>query len=77
MWDLDRSASRGLTSCRGLYVFSHDSKLGNAPAHKLLERVKIKRKDEVEVARAFKDYDVIVSDQDLPAGVTLHTLTEG
>ena len=31
MWDLDRSAGRGLMSCRGLYVFSHESMLGNAP----------------------------------------------
>jgi CRISPR-associated protein Csd2 len=77
MWDLDRSASRGLTACRGLYVFSHDSKLGNAPAHKLLERVHIQRKAGVEVARAFTDYTVIVNSENLPAGVTLHTLTEG
>ncbi len=77
MWDLDRSASRGLTACRGLYVFSHDSKLGNAPAHKLLERVHIQRKAGVEVARAFTDYTVTVNEQNLPTGVTLHTLTEG
>src|SRR5262249_43930358 len=34
MWDLDRSASRGLMTLRKLYVFSHDNALGNAPAHK-------------------------------------------
>lgn len=77
MWDLDRSASRGLTSCRGLYVFSHDSKLGNAPAHKLLDRVQIKRKDGVMVARAFSDYAVTVNRENLPSGVELHILTEG
>lgn len=77
MWDLDRSASRGLTSCRGLYVFSHDSKLGNAPAHKLLDRVQVKRKDDVGVARAFSDYTVTVDRDDLPGGVELHVLTEG
>ncbi|MBB5235198.1 type I-C CRISPR-associated protein Cas7/Csd2 [Deinococcus budaensis] len=74
MWDLDRSASRGLTACRGLYVFSHDSKLGNAPAHKLLGRVKVKRKDEVPVARQFGDYDVAVEADGLPQGVTLTRL---
>ena len=42
MWDLDRSASRGLMACRGLYVFSHADKLGNAPAHELFERVSVK-----------------------------------
>ena len=31
MWDMDRSASRGLMACRGLYVFSHESPMGNFP----------------------------------------------
>ena len=31
MWDLDHSAGRGLLSCRGLYVFTHENRLGNAP----------------------------------------------
>jgi hypothetical protein len=39
MWDVDRSASRGMMSCRGLYVFSHESNLGNAPAQDLFARV--------------------------------------
>lgn len=77
MWDLDRSASRGLTACRGLYVFSHDSKLGNAPAHKLLERVQIRRDEGVAAARAFSDYTVSVNQGDLPSGVQFHVLTEG
>lgn len=77
MWDLDRSASRGLTSCRGLYVFSHESALGNAPAHKLLERIKVSRKPDVSVARSFSDYAVSVDSQNLPAGVQLDVLSEG
>ena len=31
MWEIDRSASRGLMATRGLYVFEHASMLGNAP----------------------------------------------
>lgn len=77
MWDLDRSASRGLTACRGLYVFSHDSKLGNAPAHKLLERISIKRKNDELAPREFTDYAVTVNESDLPQGVTLTRLVEG
>jgi len=77
MWDLDRSASRGLTACRGLYVFSHDSKLGNAPAHKLLGRITLKRRSEELAPREFKDYDVQVDDTNLPQGVTLTRLVEG
>ncbi|WP_221090994.1 type I-C CRISPR-associated protein Cas7/Csd2 [Deinococcus aquaedulcis] len=77
MWDLDRSASRGLTACRGLYVFSHDSKLGNAPAHKLLGRVRVGRKNAELAPREFADYDVNVDDAALPNGVTLTRLVEG
>ncbi|PIG97498.1 type I-C CRISPR-associated protein Cas7/Csd2 [Deinococcus sp. UR1] len=77
MWDLDRSASRGLTACRGLYVFSHDSKLGNAPAHKLLGRITLKRTNNELAPREFKDYDVQVDDANLPQGVTLTRLVEG
>lgn len=49
MYDHDRSSSKGMMSCRGLYVFKHvgtdsdetqrvrQAKLGCAPAHKLLD----------------------------------------
>lgn len=76
MWDLDRSASRGSTACRGLYVFSHDSALGNAPAHTLLERVSLRRREGVNAPRAFHDYEVSVRDADLPSGVTLTVLPQ-
>ncbi len=74
MWDLDRSASRGMTACRGLVVFSHESPLGNAPAHKLFDRVVVERHPEVAVPRAFAQYRVTTDDRDLPPGVTLTTL---
>ena len=74
MWDLDHSASRGMMALRGLYVFSHDDKLGSAPAQDLFERVTIDRKANVEAARAFRDYNVAVDESDLPAGVTLTTV---
>jgi CRISPR-associated protein Csd2 len=74
MWELDRSAARGMMTCRGLYVFTHESKLGNAPAHTLFERVQAAKRPGVEVARAFSDYAVEVQAEDLPDGVTLHAL---
>lgn len=74
MWDLDRSSSRGMMACRGLYVFSHENALGNAPAHSLLERVTIKRREGVETPRKFSDYEVTVDGKDLPDGVTLTRL---
>lgn len=58
MWDVDRSAARGMMATRGLYVFSHESSLGNAPAHRLFETVQVQRRDGVETPRKFGDYDV-------------------
>ncbi len=74
MWDLDRSAGRGMTACRGLYVFSHDSKLGNAPAHVLFDRVSVKVEDGVVAPRRIQDYDVTVDGSDLPNGVSMTRL---
>lgn len=74
MFEHDRSAARGEMTTRGLYVFKHDSKLGNAPAHTLFERIKIDKKKEVEVARDFNDYDVEVDESVMPNGVALQTL---
>lgn len=74
MWDFDRSASRGMMACRGLYVFTHENAYGNAPAHQLLERIAVRRRPDVPAPRSFGDYDVIVNDTDLPDGVTLTRL---
>jgi CRISPR-associated protein Csd2 len=74
MFDMDRSAARGLMCTRGLYNFKHSSTLGEAPAHKLFERVKVEKNPGVESPRGFGDYTVTVDDKDLPAGVTLTSL---
>jgi CRISPR-associated protein Csd2 len=74
MWDLDHSASRGLMACRGLYVFTHATDYGNAPAHALFNRVKIAAKRGDQSARAFTDYEVVIDDEALPEGVTLTRL---
>jgi CRISPR-associated protein Csd2 len=71
MFDHDRSASRGTMSPQKLTVFKHQSALGNAPAHKLFERVVVQRKPDVPVARSFSDYEVTISKAGLPAGVEL------
>ena len=71
MFEHDRSAARGEMSTRGLYVFKHDSELGNAHAHALFERIAIARKAGVEVPRSFGDYEVTINEADMPAGVSL------
>lgn len=70
-WELDRSASRGFMALRGLYVFTHDNPLGNAPAHTLFDRVEADLDDDVEAPREFGHYDVTIDEKDLPDGVTL------
>ena len=72
MFDHDRSAARGEMTARCLYVFRHDSKLGNARAHALFDRIEI-AKDTDEAPRAFTDYRISVNKDDMPAGVQLIT----
>jgi len=71
MFDLDRSASRGLMRARGAIAFRHASPLGRAPAHDLFERVKVVRREGVEAPRSFADYAVTVDETGLPDGVTV------
>src|SRR5574340_347673 len=71
MFEHDRSAARGEMATRGMYVFKHDSELGNAPAHALFERIQTRVRDGVTVPRSFTDYEVTVNDTDMPAGVSL------
>jgi len=71
MFDHDRSASRGTMSPQKLLVFKHQSALGNAPAHKMFERVSVQRKSSALVARAFSDYEVTVNKSGLPSGIEL------
>ena len=71
MFEHDRSAAKGEMITRGLYVFKHDSKLGNAPAHSLFERVQIALKDTSKPPRNFSDYAIEVNDADLPQNVVL------
>ena len=70
MFEHDRAAARGKMAVRELIVFKHDCEFGNAPAHKLFESVIIARKEGVELARKYTDYDVSVNEAALPQGVT-------
>lgn len=71
MFEDDRSAARGLMATRRLFVFKHDSKLGNCPAWKLYDAVKVTKKEGVSVPRDFSDYEVSVDKSQIPADVTL------
>lgn len=73
MFDVDRSAARGLMSAQKLIVFKHDSVLGNAPANKLFDLVKIEKNTDA-APRSFKDYTMTVDTAAVPAGVTVEEL---
>lgn len=73
MFDADRSAARGLMSAQKLIVFKHDSVLGNAPANKLFDCVKVENKCE-GTPRKFDDYTVTINRDNLPAGVTIEEM---
>lgn len=73
-WELDRSSSRGMVAFRGLYIFSHENALGNAPAHRLLERVRPRLRGDISTPRHFTDYRILEETSPLPEGVTLARL---
>lgn len=70
MFEIDHSAARGKMAVRELIVFKHDSELGNAPAYKLFDTVKVERKGDVAVPRSYHDYIVEVDESQIPDGVT-------
>jgi CRISPR-associated protein Csd2 len=74
MFEYDRSAARGKMATRKLFVFKHESDLGNAPAHKLFELIQVRRKSDANPPRSFNDYEVVVNDK-LPKGVVLEDMT--
>lgn len=70
MFEHDRSAARGKMAARKLFIFKHESDLGNAQSHKLFDLIKIERKEGVIAPRKFEDYNLVVDEQ-IPAGVEL------
>jgi len=72
LFELDRSAARGSMAARGLSIFKHECRLGNAPAQRLFDSVRIERKDGVDAPRCFDDYVISPPEPaSLPSGVSL------
>ena len=69
MFEHDHSAARGKMCMRRLYVFKHETVLGNCPSHILFDKIEVKKIGN-EVPRKFTDYEIVV-DHNLPAGVEL------
>lgn len=84
MFDHDRSAARGEMATRKLILFRHESKLGNAQAQSLFDRVQTLRvhagstqpigsaaSDNWPPARQWADYAVTIDREGLPGGVEI------
>ena len=71
MFEHDHSAARGKMATRKLFVFKHESELGNAPAHQLFDLIKVTKKDETNISRSYSDYEVFAEKAHLPAGVSM------
>ena len=84
MYEHDHSASKGeMAVVSPLIIFKHvgtdsdetqrarQAKLGCAPAHRLFDLVSVTKKDSVETARDYRDYDAVVCIGKVPAGVEI------
>ena len=61
MFEFDRSAARGDMALRGLFVFTHAHKYGDAHAHKLFDAIKVKKTSDDE-PNNYSDYSVNVNE---------------
>lgn len=69
MFEYDRSAARGKMSLRKLIVFRHASILGNAPASRLFDLVRVEKN--TEVPRQYSDYTVTIDESGKPEGIEI------
>lgn len=71
MFELDRSASRGKMTVRGLYIFKHKHMLGNCSSQLLFDLIKINKNSEVSIPSSFSDYNIIIETEIIPPNVEL------
>lgn len=71
LFEHDHSAARGKMATRKLFVFKHESELGNAPSHHLFDAVTVAKVDPNALPRSFADYRVSVDRSRIPAQVEL------
>ncbi len=69
MFEIDRSAARGNMNVRNLFVFKHDSELGNAPAYKLFDTIHINKKKDVIAPRSYSDYEITINREEIPSEI--------
>lgn len=73
MFDIDRSAARGLMSAQKLIIFKHSSILGNAPANQLFDLVKVEKNTD-QTPRSVTDYSITIDRDHVPEGIEVEEL---
>jgi CRISPR-associated protein Csd2 len=71
MFEQDHSAARGKMAARKLFVFKHDSELGNAPSALLFDLIHAEKAPQANPPRSFADYTISAEQGKVPEGVTL------
>ena len=71
MFEHDHSAARGNMAVRELIVFKHSKELGDCPAYKLFDSVEVRKKEEVEYPRSYRDYIVEDHEENIPDSVEM------
>ena len=69
MFEIDHSAARGKMAVRELIVFKHSTELGDCPAYKLFDAVKVNKVEDVVYPRKYQDYEVIIHEEQVPETV--------
>ena len=69
MFEHDHSAARGKMAVRRLIVFKHSRELGDCPSYKLFDAVEVKRKEGVEFARQYSDYEIAIHREQISESV--------
>lgn len=71
MFEHDHSAARGLMGMRKIFVFEHDTLMGNAPVQKLFDLIHIQNNNAGNPIRSFSDYEISLDRNSIPQGVKL------
>jgi CRISPR-associated protein Csd2 len=71
LFEHDHSSVRGKMASRKLVIFKHKTALGNAPAHRLFDLIKVSKREDANPPRRYQDYLVEIDHDHVPAGVTL------
>ena len=71
MFENDHSAARGKMAVRELIVFKHSKELGDCPAYKLFDAVKVQKNDDIQYPRKYQDYTVQIHEEMIPDSVEM------